>query len=384
MYAERAFALFLAGLAEHAETLTIVGRMSPDAGRSHYRLPRGVRFVELPHYESLSRPGAVLGSLMRSLGRFWRALDDGDHVWLLGPYPHALAFAVLTRLRGRRLVLGVRQDFPVYVRSRRPGQRWMHLAADVLELQWRLIARRVPVVVVGAELARKYARTPALLDVTVALITEADIEAGLAAAARSYEGPLTVLSVGRLDREKNPLLLAQIFAQLTARDDRWQLIICGEGPLAEELGDRLWASGTGERVTIRGYVPLHGGLLDLYRQSHVFLHVSLTEGRPQVLTEAFASGLPVVATGVGGVPEAARDAALLIPPEDAGAAVEAIVRIAEDPALRTRLIAAGLVTAKGATLEAETRRVARFIAGLDPEEISDAIAERPAGGGSPG
>ena len=76
-------------------------------------------------------------------------------------------------------------------------------------------------------------------------------------------------------------------------------------------------------------MPIDGGLLDLYRNSHAFLHVSLTEGFPQVLVEAFASGLPAVATAVGGVAAAAGDAALLIEPQDAAAAAEALERIAD-------------------------------------------------------
>ena len=51
-----------------------------------------------------------------------------------------------------------------------------------------------------------------------------------------------------------------------------------------------------ERVDLRGYLPLDGGLLDLYRGADALLHVSWTEGVPQVLLEAFAAGLPVVAT----------------------------------------------------------------------------------------
>jgi glycosyltransferase involved in cell wall biosynthesis len=106
---------------------------------------------------------------------------------------------------------------------------------------------------------------------------------------------------------------------------------------------------------------LREGLLDVYRESHVFLHVSLTEGMPQVLLEAFASGLAVVATAVGGVAEAAGEAALLIGPDDADAAAKAVLRIAHDPELRRRLVSAGLQKARGQTLEAETARVAAFI-----------------------
>jgi len=363
IYGERAFALFLAALGDHFSELTIVGRLDPEAGPTHYPLPSTVRFIALPHYRSLANPLAVAGSLVRSLYRFSNALDDADRVWLLGPYPHAVAFAVIALVRRRRLVLGVRQDFPAYVRSRRPGRRWMHLAADALELSWRALARRCPVIAVGPELERQYRHAPEVLAVTVSLVSAADVDAGESAAGRVYDGELQLLSVGRIDREKNPLLLADTVALLRVEDPRWHLVVCGEGPMTPALERRIETLGLADHVQLRGYVPVHGGLLDLYRASHAFLHVSLTEGMPQVLIEAFASGVPVVATAVGGVAEAAGDAALLVAPDDAPAAAAAVLSTGRDPELRRRLVAAGLERARRHTLEAEVARVARFIAG---------------------
>jgi glycosyltransferase involved in cell wall biosynthesis len=374
VYGERAFALFLAALGERVGELTIVGRLDPDSGPTHYPLPASVQFVALPHYASLTSPLAVAGSLVRSLRRFWLALEDADAVWLLGPYPHAVAFAALTRLRRRRLVLGVRQDFPAYVRSRRPDRRWMHWAADALELAWRLFARASPVVVVGPELERHYQHAPAVLAIAVSLISSSDVDAGERTVDRSYDGELTLLSVGRIDREKNPLLLADVLAALRANDPRWRLVVCGEGPLSEALGERLTLLGEIGSAEIRGYVPIRGGLLDLYRSSHAFLHVSWTEGVPQVLLEAFASGVPVVATAVGGVPDAVDGAALLVPPDDAAAAASAVERLVRDPALRGRLVQAGLDAARRHTLERETARVAAFIA---VGRVEPTPAERP-------
>lgn len=362
VYGERAFALFLAALADHVEALTVVGRLDPSDGPCRYALPASVRFVALPHYRSLTQPVSVAGSLLRSLYRFWHALDDADRVWLLGPYPHAVAFALLTKLRRRSLILGVRQDFPRYVRSRRPTRRWMHAAADLLELSWRAFARRAPVVVVGAELKRNYEHAPAVLGIAVSLVTDSDVDAGVRASSRTYEGELQVLSVGRIDREKNPLLLADILARLRAADPRWRMVICGEGPLTAQLERRLSELGLSGVAELRGYVPVDGGLLNLYRESHAFLHVSLTEGMPQVLLEAFASGVPVVATAVGGVAEAVGNAALLIPPQDAPAAAQALLAIVRDPELRARIVGSGLARARSATLDAEVSRVAAFIA----------------------
>jgi glycosyltransferase involved in cell wall biosynthesis len=74
----------------------------------------------------------------------------------------------------------------------------------------------------------------------------------------------------------------------------------------------------------------------------------------------------VVATAVGGVPETAGDAALLVPPGDPDAAASALARLAGDPELRRRLVERGIERVRGRTLDAESARVARFLA--DPDE----------------
>ncbi len=364
-YGQRAFVVFLEALRPHFERFVLVGRFDPHPGSSHYPLHEQTELVGLPHYESLGHPWSVARSLLISVARFWRLLDEVDTVWVLGPYPHSVLLAWMTLLRRRRLVLGVRQDMPVYVRSRRPGRRWMHWSADALEWIWQRLARRHPAVVVGPELERKYREAGAcdVLSTAVSLVSEDDLaKAGAAVAARDYSGELTVLTVGRLDAEKNPLLLAEIGERLREGARRWRLLVCGDGPLREQLDERLREGGLQDVVELLGYVPIDGGLLDLYRSSHMFLHVSLTEGFPQVLVEAFASGLPTVATAVGGVPAAAEGAALLVQPGDALAAASALEQIAGDAALRDRLVQTGLERARGGTLEAATARLAEFLA----------------------
>jgi glycosyltransferase involved in cell wall biosynthesis len=290
-----------------------------------------------------------------SLGRFWKLLGRVDGVWLLGPYPLSFVFVLLAALRRRRVFLGVRQDWPTYVKSRHPSSRPLQLVAVVMEKAWRALARRYPVVVVGPELARNYASARAVLPVTVSMVDEEDI-----APARSGDSGFTVLSVGRLETEKNPLLLADVLAGLRTRDSRWRLVVAGEGPLRGELEERLASLGVTDGADLLGYVPVDAGLHDLYRRADYFLHVSWTEGLPQVLFEAFAARLPIVATAVGGVPDAAGDAALLVPPGDADAAVDALIRLADDADLRARLVEAGVERVREHTTAAEIRRVAEF------------------------
>jgi glycosyltransferase involved in cell wall biosynthesis len=371
LFAERAFALFVARLAGAFDRLVLVGREAPAPVRARYAVGAQVELVPLPYYQKLSEPWAVLRSSIQSMTRFWRALRGVDGVWLLGPHPLAIAFAVLAALRRKRVVLGVRQDTRAYVRSRHPGRPLLRLAAAILDAIWRGLARMFPVVVVGPEIASHYAGARSLLEITVSLVDERDLVPVEAALKRSYRGELRVLSVGRLETEKNPLLLADVLARLGQDGDRWRLTVCGEGAMQAMLADRLRELGIAERAELLGYVPFGPRLLELYRDSHALLHVSWTEGLPQVLVEAFAAGLPVVATDVGGVASAVGGAVRLVPAGDAGAAAAELEAIVGDRGLRERLVRAGHEYAAARTVTTEAERVAGFLRGAESRPPSE-------------
>jgi glycosyltransferase involved in cell wall biosynthesis len=361
VHAERAFALFVARLATMTGGIVLLGRLAPGPARSRYPMGEGVEFVPLPYYASLARPLAAARAMAASLRRFWRTIASVDVVWLLGPHPLAFAFALLALARGKRVVLGVRQDIRGYVRSRHSRRPLLRLAAALMEAANRGLARALSVVVVGPELAYRYRHARRMLEVAVSLVESAEIVGPAEATGRSWDGELTILSVGRVDAEKNPLLLAEVLALLRREDPRWRLVVCGEGPMQPLLAQRLRELDVGSHAELRGYVPHGGRLRDAYRHSHVFLHVSWTEGLPQVLFEAFAAGLPVVATDVGGVSGAAGGAALVVPAGDPVAAAAAVRRVAEDAGLRERLIEAGNELARRHTMDVECGRVAEFL-----------------------
>jgi glycosyltransferase involved in cell wall biosynthesis len=361
VYAEKAFTLFIARLAGELDGLVLLGRVDPKPGRWHYRLPDSIRFVPLPWYRTLAEPLRAAPAMLRSIRRFWRVLDDVDAAWVLGPHALSIAFLVVASLRGKRVVLGTRQDLPRYVASRHPHRRSLRRIALVLEGSWRWLARRHSVVVVGPDLERRYRDANTALGVYVSLVEQRAIESPARATERDYSGELSVLAVGRLEREKNPLLLAHVLALLRQREPRWRLVVCGEGPMQEQLEHTLEELGVREYADLRGYIPMDDGLARLYRESHLFLHVSWTEGMPQVLLEAFAARLPVVATAVGGVAEAVVGRALLVPPGDASQAASQLQTLAHDRSLRHRLTEAGADHVRRHTVETESRRVADFI-----------------------
>jgi glycosyltransferase involved in cell wall biosynthesis len=356
-YAERAFALFIAALAEKLDRVVVIGRLDP---RSEARYPLGrVELVPLPNYPSLIHTRQAIRGMLGSLRPFWRALDDLDCVWILGPHPLALPFALMARLRRRTVILGVRQESVRYMRSRHPNSLVRPALAWVLETCFRALARHWPAVVVGPSLARAYEHGRTVLEISVSLISERDI--GTDSTRRDYSGNLTALSVGRLETEKNPVALADVMAALRQLDDRWRLVVCGEGAMRGDLERRLEQLGVADAVEIRGYVAHDAGLRDAYRTAHALAHVSWTEGLPQVLYEAFAAELPVVATDVGGIRDATGDAALLVPPGDPEGIARELARVGRDPDLRAHLVECGLETARAHTLESETTKVATFI-----------------------
>jgi glycosyltransferase involved in cell wall biosynthesis len=364
--ADRAFIRFVSALPPRVDELVLFGRLEPESGRYPYALPEeAVRFVPLPHYPSLRAPAAVAGALRDSVAVFRAELERLDAVWLFGPHPLALAFARAARRTGRPVVLGVRQDLPRYVAGRVDGgvRAWAVPAAWTLEGAFRLAARRLPAVVAGADLAGRYAGGAPVHEATFSLVEQDDVVAPETALARSWEDGLQVISVGRLDPEKNPLLLVAVLAALRARSPRWRLLVVGDGELGPALEGRAAEAGVADAVELAGYVPNGPALRTLYGASHAFLHVSRTEGLPQVLLEAQAAGLPVVATDVGGVSPALGEGAsgLLVPPGDAEAAAAALARLADDEALRRKLVLAGLANASARTLEAELDRLAAFL-----------------------
>jgi len=135
----------------------------------------------------------------------------------------------------------------------------------------------------------------------VSLLHETDLVAA-ADDARRYDGDeLTMLSVGRLDPEKNPLLLADVLCRALAADQRWRLEICGDGTLTDALTERAAALGVGDRLVQRGLRPDRRrtvGLLSERPRAGARLD---DRGGAAVILEAFAARLPVVATDVGGV-----------------------------------------------------------------------------------
>lgn len=159
------------------------------------------------------------------------------------------------------------------------------------------------------------------------------------------DAPL-LLGVGRMATKKGFHLLVGGLADLFARAPRAHVVLAGGGDRLEEL--RAAAAPFAGRVHFPGPV-LHDTLPDLYRAADLFVLPAVhdrqgnVDGLPNVVLEAMASGLPVVASNVSGIPLAvvAGETGLLVPEGDRAALLDALATLLGDPERRAVLGAAG-------------------------------------------
>jgi glycosyltransferase involved in cell wall biosynthesis/predicted metal-dependent phosphoesterase TrpH len=178
-------------------------------------------------------------------------------------------------------------------------------------------------------------------------------------------GEITVLYAGRLTREKGADLLADAFLAASERDPRLHLALAGGGPEEHVLRERL-----GEHATFLGWLE-GDALAQAYASADIFLFASRTDTFGQVLLEAQASGLPVVAVGEGGPTSiVADDITGRLCPADAGALAAAVVELAAQPLARERLARTALDAVRQRTWERSLQRLADgYRRTLDPAGV---------------
>lgn len=148
--------------------------------------------------------------------------------------------------------------------------------------------------------------------------------------------PFVVGHVARLDPIKNQEMLLRAFAELSSTLPSARLVIAGDGPLRNTLEALVSSLGLESTVNFAGEVK---DTAALYQSFDAFALSSVSEGTSMSILEAMSSGVPVVATAVGGTPALVREGklAMLVPSNDARGMARALAQLANDPAKRESL-----------------------------------------------
>jgi glycosyltransferase involved in cell wall biosynthesis len=167
-----------------------------------------------------------------------------------------------------------------------------------------------------------------------------------------------LLTVGTLGPHKNLITLVEAVRVLRGRGERsLQLLVVGaDGRKKSRATEAIQAARlTSEDIRFLGFVP-DEDLPMLYSGSSAFVFPSLYEGFGLPLLEAMACGVPVIASNTSSVPEVVGDAALLVPPTQAEAFADAIMRVRRDADLRRTIIEKGSNRAAGFRWEKSARQ----------------------------
>jgi glycosyltransferase involved in cell wall biosynthesis len=322
------------------------------------RLPAAAE-LEVPFYEGMTLGVPGLPDLVETL-----AEGSYDLVHVTAPGPAGIAATLMSRITGVPLIASYHTEIATYAGMRtqddalealtRAGLGAFYGAPDVVLSPSP--SADASVIALGADPAR-VGRWERGVDTDRFDPAKADPDA--------FPGEIKVLYAGRLTREKGVDLLAESFIRAHDRDPRLHLLLAGGGPEEAELRERL-----GERATFLGW--LSGEELPrAYASADAFLFCSGTDTYGQVILEAAASGLAIVAVAEGGPATLIenRHTGLLCRP-DADHLAGTLLRLASSPELRRQLGTAAATAARERSWE---RSLGQLAAGY--RRALDAAAE---------
>lgn len=299
-----------------------------------------------PHVYCLSRRG-VLADQLEAHGipatcLNWRGWSDAPRIWRLARLlrewrPELLqTFLFHGNMAGRIAARFAR--VPVVVSGIRVAEREKSWHVRLERMTRRLVTHHVCVSASVAEFSIREARLrPETVTVIPNGVDAARFAGALPLAAEELEAPpgsRWIIAIGRLHPQKGHALLIDAVAPVLRTNPDWRMMIVGEGPLRRELESQIASLECGDRIRLLGF---RDDVPRLLKSASLFVLPSLWEGQPNVVLEALAAGLPVIATDVEGVRELIDPAAggRLVSPGDVSALRESISEFVSSAPSRT-------------------------------------------------
>ena len=202
----------------------------------------------------------------------------------------------------------------------------------------RSVLRRATHVFVNSEAVAERVKNDRALDPgrIVVIPNGVDVSRFSPGGRRSGSGRLTVGTLANLRPEKGVADFLRAAGLVRERCPEVRFVVWGDGPLRSDMEALVRDLGLGEIVELRGSTtrPEHA-----LRELDIFVLASVSEACSNVLLEAMATRLPVIATRVGGNPGLVEDevTGLLVPASDPGDLAKAIIRLVEQPDVAERL-----------------------------------------------
>ena len=175
-------------------------------------------------------------------------------------------------------------------------------------------------------------------------------------------GPLKLLTVARLQEKKGLIYLCKAAQLLAQQGVDFQLDIAGDGPPYHQLQKFIEENRLNAHITLRGRVHPES-IKTFYEEAGIFILPAIRakngdqDGLPNVLLEALAKGVPVITTPISGINEliSADETGLIVPPQNAEAIAEAVIKLKADQQLYQRLVTQGRARVEQFNIDDSTR-----------------------------
>lgn len=305
--------------------------------------------------------------LLLNIVRFRRLLREATPRYVLscnGGYPAAeatLALVLASRLSGVPVILSI-----VSMPTRRRWYAWPYECA-LDHLVWR----SAEAVVVNAEIISRALLAHRGAKAARLLVVHNGIEDRLMPVPADHGDRVVLGCVARLDRMKGVGVLLEAFAGLAARYPQLHVVFAGQGDSDAQMHAETATLGLQSRVEFLGHFS--GDIAALLSEFDIFVFPSLWEGFPYSIVEAMRSGMPIVATDVGGIPEAIVSGreGLLVSPGSAAELAAAIEKLLTEPQLRRQF---GLAARQRFERELSLEQMHQRVRDLLSESLARAVA----------
>jgi glycosyltransferase involved in cell wall biosynthesis len=360
-------ALWAKDLIEHTryiENLTLAapvdhGPIPPNAvALDQLTALKNLRCIELPAPRNIL---TAFWFLPRTVAALWRATGSASlvHSSVAGwPLAEAWILTPLLFFRRRALYLNVESAFWRIV----PGQRvsWLRRVRAVVSERLNRACLEASDISTFTHAGYRRSLLRRNIDrghvVEASWIDESDIldsalVAEQIARRRHHQGPLKLVFAGRLTREKGLLVVLDAVSAAWRDGVPVSLDIFGEGPLEKESRERIAVLGPDAPIRLRGTMPYDRRFFETLRTYDMLVVPTLSDEQPRIIFDAYAQGLPVLASRTDGLLQCVDDdvTGVLVEAGDARALAECVRRIASVPEVLAAMSSACVTRARTLT-----------------------------------
>lgn len=276
---------------------------------SYYKIDNYEKIFFLKKYKNLVTLIPIylfyLPFVLKEINQF---IDELDCVIIMCPSPISKTVFKIAQRKNKKIILLFRQDIVEMTTNRYSGFKKaiaIFFAKKYQNYFYKNINKKTFVVASGEKLMNMFLPyTDNVFSIADSRFFNNQIRNINDIHDVNYNNKLRFLFVGRLEVNKgiNELLSTALYYR-----DTINLTIVGNGPMRTEIDQFITKHNLKETITCLGFIEFGDQLLSIYRKNDFFLFPSYSEGLPQVILEAMASGCFVISTDVGSIPYIIKD-----------------------------------------------------------------------------